>query len=173
MSAIAVAVGEHTTIPSAINSPSTSIAMTDDAGPMIASTLRCNSCSIPARVSSTVSPSLAFSHRTGCCSTPPRSLIPAIPTLTALIAAMPISLPGPVTGSSVPIVSTPSARSLGTAEVTTPLVGGEESATVDPAGSVVTAVPASALLPPSSPPHAAVATTSAAAASNDSVDRAA
>jgi hypothetical protein len=60
-----------------------------------------------------------------------------MPMLTALIAAIPSSLPGPVTGSSVPIVRTPSARPVGATDVATPLVSGAAIGVVDPAGSVV------------------------------------
>ena len=114
---------------------------------------------MPARVSSGVTPSLALNRRTGLPSTPPSSLIVVTPTLTALSPAMPISLPGPVDGSSVPIVSTPSAEWAIGSEVATPEVS---VTSVDPVisvdgldGCVVTGALAAAR-PSRSSPHAAV-----------------
>ena len=109
---------------------------------------------MPARASSAVVPSLALhpldrlaEHAAGVVDRA------EIPTLTALIPAMPISLPGPVTGSSVPIVSTPSAlarRRRGRR----PVVGARRVGSVG--GAVGGAVGAAPELrsPPSPPPLA-------------------
>ena len=66
--------------------------------------VRCSSCSIPARASSTAC--LRWRSPTARAGRARRrtSLISRTPTLTALIPARPIWLPGPVSGSSVPIV---------------------------------------------------------------------
>ncbi len=111
--AIAVAVGEHSTIPAVVAWPSTRRATFDEAGPMIAST--------PAEMRafrSTEEVSSAVTSSTGWPRTPPWALIVSTADCTAAVSGLPRPAPAPVVGNRVPSRSTPSSTRLGMVVVT-------------------------------------------------------
>ena len=106
--AIAVAVGEHMGIPAETAVLATASALSEEAGPMIASTPWDIRVSRATAALDAVPPSSASRRRTGWPRTPPTSLMDSTPARIAEISGLPNCAPLPVDGSNTPIFSCPS-----------------------------------------------------------------
>ena len=107
-SAMAVAVGEHVTMSSAMSWLSVDSAVAEEAGPITASTAASVSVPTASLAWALLSPSSAGTTATGAPRTPPAALISLTARLAPSANAWPMAAPGPEVGSSRPRVSRPS-----------------------------------------------------------------